>query len=268
MAYDFLFANNATTTIAQAISSTATVITVASGEGALFPSPAPGQAFAITLVDAATGLTNEICYCTSRSGDELTVVRGQEGKNAVAWSAGDTCANYITAGVFATWLNTAVANNQYVKQGGQAAFGNNAVYLGWRTDGTGLGIVIDTTPEGTIAVTGVGRLAAGGWVEQYYTLASGGNRTISLTFTAPMAGYVHVIGSANFAAQNANNTQLAVLVNGTELSADNVNASTAMTNHSCVAVAKGSVTVGSFLSTTATNPPNVGHTLSYLFVPS
>ena len=268
MAYNFLFANNATTTLAQAISATATVITVASGEGSLFPSPSSGEAFAITLVDAATGLTNEICYCTSRSGDELTVVRGQEGKNAVAWSAGDTCANYITAGVFATWLNTAVANDQYVKQGGQAAFGNNAVYLGWRTDGTGLGIVIDTTSEGTIAVTGVGRLAAGGWVEQYYTLASGGNRTVSLTFNAPSAGYVHVVGSANFAVQNTNQSQLSIAVNGTTLSADNVTGSTAMTNHSCVAVSAGSVTVGSFLSTSATNPPNVGHTLSYIFVPS
>lgn len=104
MAYEFLFANNATTTLAESISATATVINVASGDGDLFPSPASGQAFAVTLVDAATGLTNEICYCTSRSGDALTVVRGQEGKNAVAWSAGDTVANYITADVMEGWL--------------------------------------------------------------------------------------------------------------------------------------------------------------------
>ena len=104
MAYDFLFANNATTTLAESISATATVLNVATGDGALFPSPSSGQAFAVTLVDAATGLTNEICYCTSRSGDALTVIRGQEGKNAVAWSAGDTCANYITADVIESWL--------------------------------------------------------------------------------------------------------------------------------------------------------------------
>lgn len=104
MAYEFLFANNATTTLSASVSATATVLNVASGDGDLFPSPASGQAFAVTLVDAETGLTNEICYCTARSGDALTVIRGQEGKNALAWSAGDTCANYITADVMESWL--------------------------------------------------------------------------------------------------------------------------------------------------------------------
>lgn len=125
MAYEFLFANNATTTLAESVSATATVLNVSSGDGALFPSPASGQAFAVTLVDAATGLTNEICYCTSRSGDALTVVRGQEGKNALAWSAGDTCANYITADVMESWLQESdldgyltetVGDGRYVKQ--------------------------------------------------------------------------------------------------------------------------------------------------------
>lgn len=110
MATEYLFSNNATTTLAQSVSATATVINVASGTGSLFPSPSSGQAFAVTLVDAATGLTNEICYCTSRSGDQLTVVRGREGTNAIAWSAGDTCANYITADVMESWLQESDLN--------------------------------------------------------------------------------------------------------------------------------------------------------------
>lgn len=104
MAYEFLFSNNATTTLAESVSATATVLNVASGDGELFPSPASGQAFAVTLVDASTGLTNEICYCTSRSGDALTVTRGEENTTALAWYAGDTAANYITAGTINSWL--------------------------------------------------------------------------------------------------------------------------------------------------------------------
>lgn len=104
MATKYLFSNNATTTLAQSISATATVINVASGEGSLFPSPGSGEAFPITLVDSATELKNEICYCTARSGDQLTVTRGQENTNAVAWSAGDIAAHYITAGTIENWL--------------------------------------------------------------------------------------------------------------------------------------------------------------------
>lgn len=124
MATEYLFSNNATTTLAQSVSATATVLNVASGDGSKFPSPSSGQAFAVTLVDAATGLTNEICYCTSRSGDQLTVIRGQEGTNAIAWSAGDTCANYITADVMESWLQESdlngyitesTADNRYVR---------------------------------------------------------------------------------------------------------------------------------------------------------
>lgn len=115
MATEYLFSNNATTTLAQSVSATATVLNVASGEGDLFPSPSSGQAFAVTLVDAATGLTNEICYCTSRSGDQLTVTRGCEGTNAIAWSAGDTCANYITADVMESWLQESDLNGYLTK---------------------------------------------------------------------------------------------------------------------------------------------------------
>ncbi|MBS1029438.1 hypothetical protein [Gluconobacter albidus] len=187
-----------------------------------------------------------------------------------------------TAGLF--WVSTADANvtppgvtgtawqkfgwNQFVKQGwGFSNFGNNAIYLGWRPDGN-LGLGVDSTDVGNVALQGAGKLAQGGWTEQYYTLPSGGSKTISLTFTAPVPGYVHVIGSANYSAQNSNQTNLTVIVNGQSLSADQVTGTTAMTNHSCVAVAAGSVTVASYCGTSSQNSPNVGHTLSYLFVPS
>jgi hypothetical protein len=95
-----LAANLAATTLASNISNVATTATVAAGTGTLFPSPSAAQYFAITFVDAATGLVREIAYCTARTGDVLTIVRGQEGTTAVGWSAGDKVQNLFTAGSF------------------------------------------------------------------------------------------------------------------------------------------------------------------------
>jgi len=94
----FLFANNAASTLAAPISNSATSVTLASGTGALFPNPSGSQEFALTFNDAATGLLTEIVYCTSRSGDTLTIVRAEESTTALSWLAGDLAANLWTAG--------------------------------------------------------------------------------------------------------------------------------------------------------------------------
>lgn len=104
MSNEFSFANNVSTTLSESISATSTVLNVSPGTGATFPTNANGQIFSVTLVDSATGLTREICYCTSRSGDALTVLRGQENTTSRAWSAGDTAAHYITAGAMGNFL--------------------------------------------------------------------------------------------------------------------------------------------------------------------
>lgn len=93
-----LFANNAATTLASGINATATTIIVATGTGAKFPNPGAGEAFYITLQDAATELTNEIALCTSRTGDALIVQRGQQDTTAVSWNAGDVVAQLVTRG--------------------------------------------------------------------------------------------------------------------------------------------------------------------------
>ena len=96
-----LWTNNAKTTLAGSISSSATSANLASGTGSLFPNPMGGDYFAMTFVDAATKLINEIVYVTARSGDTITIVRAQEGTTAVAWTAGDIAANLWTAGAAA-----------------------------------------------------------------------------------------------------------------------------------------------------------------------
>ena len=94
-----LFANNAKTTLAAPITSTQNTITVATGTGALFPSPTTGQQFKVTLVSAASASVYEICNCTSRSGDTLTVLRGQEGTSAQPFILNDIVGHFDTAAV-------------------------------------------------------------------------------------------------------------------------------------------------------------------------
>jgi hypothetical protein len=109
----FVFSNNAQSTLAAPIAPTATSIALATGTGALFPNPSvgpPQQQFALTLNDAATGLLYEICYCTARTGDVLTVVRAQEGTTALNWLAGDIAANMATAGQMAAMQQTGATN--------------------------------------------------------------------------------------------------------------------------------------------------------------
>ena len=81
------YTNNASSTIASGINSSATTITLATGEGAEFPTLSAGDYFYGTLVDANAG-TTEIVKVTARSSDTLTVVRGQDSTTAASWGAG------------------------------------------------------------------------------------------------------------------------------------------------------------------------------------
>lgn len=84
-----LFANNAKTTVADSpLSIGSTTITVA--DGSKFPSPGANEYFYCTLADAAESVI-EIVRCTSRTGNALTVVRGQDGTSAVSWLFGSKC---------------------------------------------------------------------------------------------------------------------------------------------------------------------------------
>jgi hypothetical protein len=97
----FVFSDNARSTLGAAISAGSTTITLASGGGARFPAPAAGQQFTLTLNDLATRNLFEVCYCTARVGDVLTVVRGQEGTAALSWVIGDYAWNGPTSGTMA-----------------------------------------------------------------------------------------------------------------------------------------------------------------------
>lgn len=95
----FLFSNNAQTTLAESLTSTATNLTVASGKGTLFPTPADGNLFAVTLTSANNPDEVEICHCSAVNSDTLTILRGQDGTTAQTFSAGDLVSLFPTAGV-------------------------------------------------------------------------------------------------------------------------------------------------------------------------
>lgn len=81
--------NRAASTLASGVSDSDTEWTVATGEGALFPTTGD---FHVTCED-------EIVKCTSRSTDVLTVVREQEGTTKAAHVSGKAVELRITAGI-------------------------------------------------------------------------------------------------------------------------------------------------------------------------
>lgn len=81
-----LFANNAYSVLSDGIDGVTTIIEVSSG--ASFPNPTGGDHFLATLIGLDVNLNEtswEIVKVTARTGNVLTVVRGQDGTAAQAW---------------------------------------------------------------------------------------------------------------------------------------------------------------------------------------
>ena len=88
-------ANNASSTLAGAINSSVTTVSIASGDASKFPVLAAGEWFPLTVVDASGNI--EVMRVTARSGATFTVVRGQESTTARAFAAGSKCDLRMTA---------------------------------------------------------------------------------------------------------------------------------------------------------------------------
>lgn len=94
-----LFANNAKGTLASSINGSATTILLQSGQGARFPSPTGGDFFDLTLTEAGLETNWEIVKVTARSGDSLTVTRGQYGTTALSWVADSKAESRVHKGI-------------------------------------------------------------------------------------------------------------------------------------------------------------------------
>ena len=153
-----LYANNASTTLAGSANNTVTTLVLQSGAGALFPSPnnTIGEYAKATLQDFATGLRNEIVYITARTGDVLTVIRGQDGSSAQTWSAGDKIFEGVTAATLSGFVQPSkLQSGQYVYSD---ATGSTTAYTATLTPAiatvnAGMVVRINTNSIGTNTTT-------------------------------------------------------------------------------------------------------------------
>lgn len=122
--YTLLYANNAKTTLAAPVTSSQTSISVSPGTGGLFPLPTAGQAFKVTLVSASSSTVYEICLCTARSGDVLTVIRGQEGTTGQPFVLNDVVGNFDTKGTMDILVQNDQLQQQYYQYGAATGTAN------------------------------------------------------------------------------------------------------------------------------------------------
>lgn len=198
-----LFANNASSTLASAVSAGATTITLVTGGGTAFPSPTGSNYFIATIISAANPNVLEIVNVTARTGDSMTVVRGQEGTTALSWNPDDIFELRITAGGlagfvtgsyvisfnsrsgavspasgdYATWYPQLTANNSYI---GSNTFRAVTVSNGYQFQS---GNIVDA------GTTGAG-------VHLYYAQSQLNAKTISGGFQ--VNGDLVVTGTGNF----------------------------------------------------------------------
>lgn len=100
---EYLFTNNAKSTLASGISDSDLSLSVQAGEGALFPNPTGSEYFMCTLVDSSGN--REIIKVTARSTDTFTIVREQEGTTGRAFSSDDKVELRLTAGYLTAVVN-------------------------------------------------------------------------------------------------------------------------------------------------------------------
>jgi hypothetical protein len=191
-----LFTNNAASSLQTAINGTATTITVISGKGSLFPSPVGGQYAYLTLQNVA-GTVYEIVKLTARSGDNLTVVRGQEGTTGVPFATGDYIQLRATAAGLSNFAQTNSGNTFLVSQtfNGSTNF-NNSIS---GTTGSFSGALSASSFSGdSTGLTGTATaLSIGGTAATASAPAGGGSFITSSNIGSQSVNYANTSGTAN-----------------------------------------------------------------------
>jgi hypothetical protein len=124
--------NNAASALSANITNSETTIALATGQGDRFPTLGAGDYFYATIIDTAGQL--EIVKVTARTGDSLTVVRGQDGTTAKAFSTNDRFELRPTAALF-----NDKADTEDVTAGLNLKLNaDNPSYTGTLTGGTGV----------------------------------------------------------------------------------------------------------------------------------
>lgn len=112
--------NNAIGKLASAIASSDTTIPLQLGEGALFPALSGSDWFPVTLIQLDVNnniVKREICRCSDRVGDSLTVTRGEESTQPQSFSAGDRVELRLTKAAVETFIPSEKASTAEAKTG-------------------------------------------------------------------------------------------------------------------------------------------------------
>lgn len=188
------FGNNIRATLAADINSTQTAIAVMPGTGALFvktlqadtsvANPSFGSTLyaKVTLTDALETVF-EICHLLSVSGDNLTVIRGQEGTAAKGWSLNDVISNFSTRG----------SENTFV----QIEDLQNGKYLSATAGGTENALTI-ALPS-TFYINGGNTFALRAPLHIKPTLTNTGATTVQLTVSGKIVGTYPLVKGNNLA---------------------------------------------------------------------
>lgn len=134
-----LYANNASTTLASAIGTTDTVISIT--DGSRFPTPGPDEFFLITI---SNGASFEVIEVRGRVGNMLTsCVRGRDGTAAQPFAAASRVENRLTAGALSEFTRKSdrLAPVSKLSDLGKAELLNNNSYLISEVDDSGNPIV-------------------------------------------------------------------------------------------------------------------------------
>ena len=224
------FTNNASTTVATGINTSATSLTVASASA--FPQLAGADDYCYLTIQQATGSGREVVKATALSTNTFTIARAQDGTTAGTWSAGDVVELRMTAALLTDVIDAATvegvkANFQYTPTAGQTVFSG--------ADNSSNTLVINQSGLVNVYMNGV-RLVQG----TDYT-ASAANNTITLTTGATTSDIIdiEVYGNSTSATWAS-----AVAITGGAISGTSVAATTLS--------ASGTATLNTFVSNNST----------------
>lgn len=159
----YVFSNKGVAVLDTSFGTASTILVLSIGEGSKFPVTTPGDFFDVVFEDRRTGLY-EICRCTSRTGDQLTLVRATQGTTARSWPAGTQLSHRVTAEFFEDIrddlaqqaADSAAAFNAL---GTMADQNSNAVSIsGGNIDGVPIGQTTKTLGTFTTLVADFGRI--------------------------------------------------------------------------------------------------------------
>lgn len=98
-----VFSNSASSLLVNSITTVTTTLLVSAGTGDLFPDIGSGPDYFVATLEDSGG-NFEIVRCTARTGDALTVVRGQEFTTPQNFAAGDRLELRLTAGAIGVFM--------------------------------------------------------------------------------------------------------------------------------------------------------------------